>query len=171
LPGPPDETAANESDHGPPAFSLTAASPRGWNQRLEGCRAVPGHRALQGREPGPDLRRLREQGRTLPDGLCYLDSWVEPTSTAGFQLMECDDAVVLKRWVLQWRRPRQLRDRTGQPSKAVREFSSKPRNTRKNTRNQSRSVLPSGSYSRPDSSWFSRSFFFRVFRVFPWFSS
>ena len=35
--------------------------------------------------------RFREQGRMLPDGLKYVDSWVEANFDRCFQLMECDD--------------------------------------------------------------------------------
>jgi len=51
----------------------------------------------------PVYRRLRDQGRGLPDGLEYVDSWVEPSFARCFQLMRCDDARVLQQWVLQWR--------------------------------------------------------------------
>lgn len=51
----------------------------------------------------PTYRRLREQGRALPDGLRYVDSWIEPNFGRCFQLMECDDLRRLQEWVLQWR--------------------------------------------------------------------
>jgi hypothetical protein len=51
----------------------------------------------------PAYRRLREQGRALPEGLTYMDSWVEPSFARCFQLMECDDLSLLQRWVLGWR--------------------------------------------------------------------
>jgi hypothetical protein len=47
-------------------------------------------------------RQVHERGRRLPDGLVYVDSWVEASLQRCFQLMECDDAVVLQEWVLQW---------------------------------------------------------------------
>jgi len=55
------------------------------------------------RNPAPIYARLREQGRALPDGLRYIDSWVEANFDRCFQLMECDDAVLFQQWVLQWR--------------------------------------------------------------------
>lgn len=58
---------------------------------------------FKGRDPTPIYARLQEQGRSLPDGLRYVDSWVEANFDRCFQLMECDDAVLLQRWVLQWR--------------------------------------------------------------------
>lgn len=51
----------------------------------------------------PVYQRLRAGGRTLPDGLRYLDSWVEANFGRCFQLMECDDLGLVQAWVLQWR--------------------------------------------------------------------
>ena len=51
----------------------------------------------------PIYRRLRDSGRLLPDGLEYVDSWVEPNFSRCFQLMRCDDLRLLQKWVLQWR--------------------------------------------------------------------
>ncbi len=51
----------------------------------------------------PIYLRLREGGRMLPDGLAYVDSWVEPSFSRCFQLMACDDLRLLEEWVLQWR--------------------------------------------------------------------
>ncbi len=51
----------------------------------------------------PIYRRLRDQGRGLPDGLTCIESWVEPNLSRCFQLMECDDLRLLQRWVLHWR--------------------------------------------------------------------
>ena len=47
-------------------------------------------------------RRLREEGRGAPDGLRYVGSWVEANFARCFQLMECDDARLLQRWVAFW---------------------------------------------------------------------
>ena len=55
------------------------------------------------REPLPIYRRLRDSGRMLPEGLTYLDSWVEPNFDRCFQLMECDDLRLIQQWVLNWR--------------------------------------------------------------------
>src|SRR5216684_3619100 len=51
----------------------------------------------------PIYQRLRDSGRALPDGLEYVDSWVEPNFGRCFQLMRCDDMRLLQKWVLQWR--------------------------------------------------------------------
>ena len=51
----------------------------------------------------PVYKRLREKGRALPDGLKYIDSWIEPNFSRCFQLMECDDLGRFQEWALQWR--------------------------------------------------------------------
>jgi hypothetical protein len=51
----------------------------------------------------PVYRRLRDNGRMLPDGLDYVDSWIEPSFCRCFQLMRCDDLGLLQQWVLGWR--------------------------------------------------------------------
>jgi hypothetical protein len=77
---------------------------------------------FKGRDPSPIYARLREQGRALPDGLRYVDSWVEANFDRCFQLMECDDAALLQRWVLQWRDLVEFEIVPVSPSKAVREL-------------------------------------------------
>jgi hypothetical protein len=47
-------------------------------------------------------RRFREEGRGVPDGLKYVGSWIEANFDRCFQLMECDDARLLQRWVAAW---------------------------------------------------------------------
>ena len=39
----------------------------------------------------PIYQRVRDGGRMLPEGLEYVDSWVEPNFSRCFQLMECGD--------------------------------------------------------------------------------
>jgi len=56
-----------------------------------------------GGDPIPTYRRARDRGRALPEGLRYLDSWVEASFERCFQLMECDDAGLFQQWVLEWR--------------------------------------------------------------------
>jgi hypothetical protein len=51
----------------------------------------------------PIYRRLRDEGRMIPEGLKYIDSWVEPNFARCFQLMECDDLRLFQEWALQWR--------------------------------------------------------------------
>jgi hypothetical protein len=53
-------------------------------------------------DPLPIYRHLRDHGRGLPEGLRYVDSWVEPSFTRCFQLMETDDASLIQQWILHW---------------------------------------------------------------------
>jgi hypothetical protein len=75
---------------------------------------------FKGRDPVPIYERLREQGRALPDGLRYIESWVEANFDRCFQLMECDDTVLLQQWVLQWRDLAEFEIVPVSPSKSVR---------------------------------------------------
>lgn len=51
----------------------------------------------------PVYRKLREAGRLLPDGPRYVDSWIEPSFSRCFQLMETEDARLFQRWLLEMR--------------------------------------------------------------------
>ena len=51
----------------------------------------------------PVYRRLRDRGRSLPEGLEYVDSWVEPNFSRCFQLMRCDDLRLIQTWIPEWR--------------------------------------------------------------------
>lgn len=51
----------------------------------------------------PIYRRLRDEGRMLPDGLTYVDSWIEPNFSRCFQLMECSDLRLFQQWALKAR--------------------------------------------------------------------
>ena len=44
-------------------------------------------------------RRVREEGRSIPEGLRYIDSWVRADLRGCYQLMECDDPVLLQEWI------------------------------------------------------------------------
>jgi hypothetical protein len=46
---------------------------------------------------------MRENGRALPKGLRYLESWIEANFDRCFQPMECDDARLFQKRDLQWR--------------------------------------------------------------------
>jgi len=48
-------------------------------------------------------RRARERGRMLPEGLRYVNSWVEASLTRCWQAMECEDAALLQEWAGQWK--------------------------------------------------------------------
>jgi hypothetical protein len=74
------------------------------------------------RDPVPIYRRFRESGRGLPDGVRYIDSWIEVNFDRCFQLMECDDPRLLMQWVLQWRDLVDFEVVPVSPSKEVREL-------------------------------------------------
>jgi hypothetical protein len=38
----------------------------------------------------------------MPEGLKYVDSWVEANFDRCFQLMECNDPRLFQEWILQW---------------------------------------------------------------------
>ncbi|MBE9042971.1 DUF3303 family protein [Pleurocapsales cyanobacterium LEGE 10410] len=47
-------------------------------------------------------QRFSQQGRMMPEGLKYLDSWVSANLDRCFQLMECDDPRLFQEWILRW---------------------------------------------------------------------
>jgi len=51
----------------------------------------------------PVYERVKQSGRGLPEGLEYINSWIEPSFARCFQLMECGDLTLLQQWVLHWR--------------------------------------------------------------------
>jgi Protein of unknown function (DUF3303) len=50
----------------------------------------------------PVYERAAEKGRMLPDGLVYVDSWVDERLDRCFQLMETDDPALLEEWTARW---------------------------------------------------------------------
>jgi hypothetical protein len=52
--------------------------------------------------PGPVYARAAEHGRMLPEGLEYVDSWVDERLDRCFQLMETDQPELFERWIAQW---------------------------------------------------------------------
>jgi hypothetical protein len=51
----------------------------------------------------PVYERAAEQGRMLPSGLAYVDSWVSADLRRCFQLMETDERTLLDEWIAAWR--------------------------------------------------------------------
>ncbi len=51
----------------------------------------------------PVYQALKDRGRGLPEGLDYIDSWVEAGFGRCFQLMRCADLTLMQQWVLHWR--------------------------------------------------------------------
>jgi Protein of unknown function (DUF3303) len=54
------------------------------------------------RGPGPVYERAAERGRMLPDGLLYVDSWVDERLERCFQLMETEDSGLFDEWTARW---------------------------------------------------------------------
>jgi hypothetical protein len=50
----------------------------------------------------PIYERVRERGRMLPDGLHYVDSWIDERLDRCFQLMETDDVSLFDTWIAEW---------------------------------------------------------------------
>ena len=50
----------------------------------------------------PVYERAAERGRLLPDGLVYVDSWVDERLDRCFQLMETDDPSLFDEWTARW---------------------------------------------------------------------
>jgi hypothetical protein len=50
----------------------------------------------------PVYRRFRERGRLAPDGLTYVDSWVDESLRVCFQVMRTDRRELLDAWMAQW---------------------------------------------------------------------
>ena len=48
-------------------------------------------------------KRFREQGRMAPEGLKYIDSWVETNFDRCFQLMECENRELFQEWIANWK--------------------------------------------------------------------
>ena len=57
---------------------------------------------FRNRDAAAVYARFRERGRMAPDGLTYLDSWVETNQDRCFQLMETDDPALLEVWAASW---------------------------------------------------------------------
>jgi len=46
--------------------------------------------------------RLKTKGRMLPNGLIYLDSWLELQGKKCFQLMETENEYLFDEWIKKW---------------------------------------------------------------------
>ncbi len=55
------------------------------------------------RDPLPIYQRLREGNASLPNGITYISSWIEPNFDRCFQVVECNDLRLIQEWVLLWR--------------------------------------------------------------------
>ena len=50
----------------------------------------------------PVYARFEQEGRMMPAGLTYVDSWADASLSRVFQLMECDSVSLLHTWVANW---------------------------------------------------------------------
>ena len=48
-------------------------------------------------------QRFDEKGRMLPDGVKYIDSWINEDVTICFQLMESSSKELLNDWIEHWK--------------------------------------------------------------------
>ena len=58
---------------------------------------------FEGNDMLPVYRLAKEKGRQLPEGLDYVNSWIAADFSRCFQLMRCDDPLLLQQWALAWR--------------------------------------------------------------------
>ena len=47
--------------------------------------------------------RFAEKGRMLPDGVTYIDSWIDESVTICYQLMEAESRDLLDEWIQHWK--------------------------------------------------------------------
>jgi Protein of unknown function (DUF3303) len=57
---------------------------------------------FRGGRPEAVYARFRERGRQAPAGLHYVASWVTMDGTMCYQVMECEDRVLLDTWIAAW---------------------------------------------------------------------
>lgn len=51
----------------------------------------------------PEVYQLvRERGRSIPEGLTYINSWVSASLDRCFQIMETDDPALFQEWITGW---------------------------------------------------------------------
>ena len=47
-------------------------------------------------------KRVEERGRMLPDGVIYINSWVDEQISTCFQVMESDSENKIHQWISHW---------------------------------------------------------------------
>jgi len=47
-------------------------------------------------------QRFDEKGRLLPEGVSYINSWIDENITICYQLMESDSAEKIHKWIENW---------------------------------------------------------------------
>lgn len=53
-------------------------------------------------DAAPIYRRFRERGRLAPEGLTYINSWVDVNLQRCYQVMETEDRRLLDQWIANW---------------------------------------------------------------------
>jgi len=57
---------------------------------------------FRGQDGKAVYRKLRDNGRALPEGLTFVASYVTADLGRCFQLMETDDITTFQRWIADW---------------------------------------------------------------------
>ncbi len=57
---------------------------------------------FRGQNAEPAYKRIREEGRVLPEGLSFLSSWVTADLSRCFQVMEAEEVTQLQAWAAHW---------------------------------------------------------------------
>ena len=47
-------------------------------------------------------QRFEERGRMLPEGVIYINSWINETVTVCYQVMESESPEKIQEWISQW---------------------------------------------------------------------
>ena len=47
-------------------------------------------------------KRYDEHGRMMPEGLSYINSWIDEKFEKCYQVVECDDTNKLQEWISNW---------------------------------------------------------------------
>ena len=53
-------------------------------------------------DPVPVYERFRARGRLAPEGVRYINSWVTDDLTTCYQVMECENRLLLDQWLAAW---------------------------------------------------------------------
>jgi len=48
-------------------------------------------------------KRFEEKGRMMPEGLTYVNSWIDEKITTCYQVMETDSPEKLNEWISHWK--------------------------------------------------------------------
>lgn len=57
---------------------------------------------FKNQDPVPVYRRFKKSGRLAPEGVHYVQSWVDERLERCFQLMETESRALLDEWIANW---------------------------------------------------------------------